>query len=245
HEQRLVTVEGLGRSGCPQPGQQPGLVVADVAGNKGLLDERRIAQLPAHPHLSMRRRHRQVTARGQPGSRVVRTVGGPVAPGIEGGHGANRDGLEPLELAVQRVDRVAVGQHDRVEPGQPVEDLRQLSCHVGAHRHGQPPALTHLPDPRGSGPCYLRGTYVRCQAFPRNLGNFLATSTWLAMSVESTCWSTAPTSGTSRHGSVMRARHAATKRSEWSTRNERLWKGRTVGSTGSVSPNPLKRRATD
>src|SRR5581483_1716279 len=149
---------------------QPGLVVADVAGNKGLLDERRIAQLPAHPHLSMRRRHRQVTARGQPGSRVVRTVGGPVAPGIEGGHGANRDGLEPLELAVQRVDRVAVGQHDRVEPGQPVEDLRQLSCHVGAHRHGQPPALTHLPDPRGSGPCYLRGTYVRCQAFPRKSG---------------------------------------------------------------------------
>src|SRR5699024_2094309 len=63
-------------------------------------------------------------------------------------------------------------------------------------------------------------------------------------SVLSTYWSTAPDAGSARRaGSAIRDLSAVARRSAPRTRNGRSWKGRVVGSTGSVRPSRLCARA--
>ena len=141
HQQRLVAPEARlarRRAGLGQ-GRHVGGV--DVTRQPGRLGMGHVPQRAAQAQPAAGDRHRHAGPRRQPRRRAAGAVGLPGAARVEGGRGPRGRRLQAIELAMQRQDRLAVGEARRIGRTHRVDRAPQLLEHVhrlSARRHCAP-----------------------------------------------------------------------------------------------------------
>ena len=111
-------------------GQRGDVVGVDLTRQPGRLGMRHVSQRPPQPQAPPCRRQRRADARRQPRRRAAGAVGLPGATRLEGGARPGGGRVQPLELAVQVLDRLAVGEARRLRRTHRVDRAAELDQDV-------------------------------------------------------------------------------------------------------------------
>ena len=165
----LVPGEARFRRGPPGAGEQPDVGFDDVAGQPRRLDTTHVAQRPPQVHPTTGRGDWHMAAGRHPRRSGTGPIGLPRPSGIEAGDGPGGHCAEAFELTMKGLHRVAVGQAQRIEPGQLVDHADERIGDIQDTRH-----KCSL-DPRGPGMgspsseallCHATRTGVRLSSSP-------------------------------------------------------------------------------
>lgn len=114
HQHRLVLLEAVRAHRRARLGQRRDVVSVDLTRQPGRLGMGHVSQSPPQAQAPPCRRQRRADASRQPRRRAAGTVGLPGAARLEGGRGPGGGRVQPLELAMQVLDGLAVGEPRRL-----------------------------------------------------------------------------------------------------------------------------------
>ncbi len=127
HQHRLVVLETVSADWRARLGQRRDVVGVDLTRQPGRLGMGHVPQRPPQPQAPPCRRQRRADARREPRRRAAGTVGLPGAARLEGGRGPGGGRIQPLELAMQVLDGLAVGEPRRLCLTHRVDRFGELS----------------------------------------------------------------------------------------------------------------------
>jgi hypothetical protein len=130
HERRLVSVEQLRADPAAHRSQRLHVRLADVARQPRRLGGPHGPQRAPEADPPAGGRDGGAAADRDPRRRRAGPVGLPRSFGVEGGGGPGGHRVEPLELAVQRLDRLTVGERRRLDGAQRVDSGGKILQHI-------------------------------------------------------------------------------------------------------------------